>query len=314
MEGYIIFPKRSAKEIRKFIGEERCRIIGAPEKQVSYVAPLDQAKQDALTFCVKKGEDAFLPIKNTKAGIIICDPTTPDVDFLGKTLLLVDKPRLWFIRVFREFFTFPSPKGIHTTVVMERNVRLGKNVYIGAYTTMGNNVEIGDRTIIYGGVRIYDNVKIGKDVIVHSNCVIGADGFGYAENEKGEFEKFPHIGVVIIGDRVELGASVCIDRGTLSDTKIGDGTKINNLVHIAHNVQIGANCVIAAQAMISGGVKIGDNSWIAPCVCIRDGIEIGQKALLGMGAVVIRPVPMNDVVVGVPAKSIKNKKIIRREV
>lgn len=308
MEGSIIFAKRSAKEIRKFIGEERCRIIGTPEKQVSYVGPLDQAKQDALTFCVKKREDALLPIKNTKAGIIICDPTTPDVYFEGKTLLLVDKPRLWFIRVFREFFTLPPPKGIHPTAVIEGNVKLGKDVYIGAYTTTGNNVTIGDKTIIYSGVRIYDNVKIGQDVIIYSNCVIGADGFGYAENEKGEFEKFPHIGGVIIGDRVELGASVCIDRGTLSNTMIGDGTKINNLVHIAHNVQIGTNCVIAAQAMISGGVKIGDNSWIAPCVCIRDYVEIGRKALLGMGAVVIKPVPMNDVVVGVPAKSIKNKK------
>lgn len=172
--------------------------------------------------------------------------------------------------------------------------------------TIGDNVKIGDRTQIYPGVVIYDDIEIGNNVTIFSNTVIGADGFSHLYNDEGKLEKFPQLGSVRIEDYVEIGANCCVDRGALMVTVIGEGTRIDNLVHIAHNVKIGKHCFIVAQVFIGGSIVIKDHVWIAGLSCIRDNATIGENATVGMGAIVIKDVPAQAVVVGNPAREIKS--------
>lgn len=164
------------------------------------------------------------------------------------------------------------------------------------------DVEIGEGTKIYSNVSIYKGVKIGKNCTVHAGTVIGADGFGYEQDVDGAWFKIAHLGGVIIGDNVEIGANSCIDRGTLGDTIIESGVKIDNLVHIAHNVLIKKNAMIIANSMIAGSVVIGEGAWIAPSSSIREGKKIGTKALVGLGSVVVKDVESEKIVMGNPAK------------
>jgi len=297
-------------DIVRLVGPKNCRLIGRIDREFRGVQSIDRASSRDLTFCAKKGEEAIRLLMETGAGVVICDTDllSRNISFGDKTLVLVNRPRLWFIRCMESFFK-PAPKtGIHRTALAGQNASLGDDIYIGPYTTIGDNVLIGSGTRIYSGVHIHDSVRIGRNVIVKSGAVIGSDGFGFERNDEGALERFPHIGGVIIEDDVQIGANTCIDRGTISDTLVGTGTKIDNLVHVAHNVVIGKYCVIVALAMIGGGVRIGDGSWIAPTACIRDGVVIGKGSLVGMGAVVTKNVRDGDVVIGVPARSMKRGK------
>ncbi len=299
--------KRTVVDIKKLVGSKNCKIIGDVKREFQGVHPLHMALSGDLTFCVKKGREAVPLLEETKASVVICDIgiLSRNVMFSDKTLVVVDRPRLWFIRCMNAFFAPNVKTGIHSTVIIGKNCQISKDVYIGQYVVIGNNVTIGSGTQIHSGVQIHDRVKIGKNVLLKSGCVIGTAGFGFERNEEGAFERFPHIGGVVIEDDVEIGANTCVDSGTLSNTTIGKGTKIDNLVHIAHNVVIGKDCAIIALAMIGGGAKICDGAWVAPTACVRDGIIIGKQALVGMGAVVTKNVDDSDVVLGVPARSIK---------
>lgn len=155
-------------------------------------------------------------------------------------------------------------------------------------------------------------ITIGENVFIHPTAVVGSDGFGYERNEIGELEKFPHIGGVVIGDNVDIGANTCIDRGTIDDTIIGDGTKIDNLVHIGHNVKIGKHCLIIANAMIGGSTIIGDHVHIAPGVQIMNKVKIGDNVVVGLGAIVVKDIPSNTTFIGNPAREIEEfKKVLR---
>jgi len=143
--------------------------------------------------------------------------------------------------------------------------------------------------------------------MIHAGAVIGSDGFGYTRNEEGLVEKFPHMGGVVIEDDVEIGANTCIDRGALGNTFIGRSVKIDNLVHIAHNVVIEENSFIIANAMIAGSVQIGKNAWIAPSASVLQQLKIGDNALVGVGSVIRENVPANETWAGVPARKIEKK-------
>ena len=159
--------------------------------------------------------------------------------------------------------------------------------------------------MIHGNIFIYDQVSIGSDVTIHSGTVVGADGFGYEKDENGEVFKFPHIGGVIIENDVEIGANTCIDKGSLGNTLIKRGAKIDNLVHIAHNVEIGENTFVIANAMVGGSTKIGDNAWIAPSVSLMNGISIGKDVTIGMSSLVTKAIPDGETYAGSPAKPLK---------
>ncbi len=188
---------------------------------------------------------------------------------------------------------------------------IAPDVFIGPLCSIGEDVEIGEKTLIHAGVHVYEHVSIGRNVIVNSGTVIGADGFGYERNEEGKLEKFPHVGRVAIEDDVEIGSNSCIDRGTLGDTVICQGARIDNLVHVAHNVIVGKHASVIANVMIGGGTEIGEYAWIAPSVCLRDRIKIGDKSTVGLASVVTKDIPDDVTIMGSPAREVaKQKKLL----
>lgn len=249
-------------------------------------------------------ENAEEVMHKCHATVFICSNKFTYTLNKDKVFILVDKPRLRFLQLVRELFSKPVEYGIHPSAVIHHETKLSANVYVGPNCVIGKCI-IGEHVIIQGNCYIYDDVNIGNHVHIMANTTIGSNGFGYERNQDNEFELFPHIGGVIIEDHVDIGANTCIDRGTLGSTIIRKGTKIDNLVHIAHNVVIGKNCAIIANTLIGGSTIIGDNCWIAPSVTLRDGIQVGDNSIVGMGSLVLKDIPANETWVGLPAKKYK---------
>lgn len=292
-------------KILEFLEDVVVTVVGPMERVVTYAAPIHEAQDElAITFSKRADAKSLELIRSTRAGVVLCPTEIPVGEFAdtGKTLVAVAAPRLSFLRLVQAYFANPKPRGIHPTTVIDPQAKIEDDVYIGPFTYVGGECEIGKGTVIYGHVHIYPNTQIGRNVIVHAGTVIGADGFGYHRNEDGELEKFPHIGGVIIGDNVEIGANTCIDRGALGNTIIHEGAKIDNLVHVAHNVVVGHHAAVIAHAMVGGSTQIGDQAWIAPCACLRNGISIGDGSVVGLGAVVVKDVADDMTVMGVPAR------------
>lgn len=225
------------------------------------------------------------------------------------TYLPVDNPRASFSAVLNAFFVKPTSFGtihstaiIHDSVVINKQlVTIGANVVIEEGCLIGDHVVIGHNTIIKSDTHVSNHCKIG------CNNTIGGVGFGYEMNDENQYELIPHIGNVVLDESVEIGNNVCIDRAVLGSTYLGPHVKVDNLVHIAHGVQIGKNSLIIANAMIAGSVEIGENTWVSPSVSIRQKLTIGDHALVGLGAVVVKSVENNSIVAGNPAKPLVNK-------
>jgi UDP-3-O-[3-hydroxymyristoyl] glucosamine N-acyltransferase len=250
--------------------------------------PLDTATRGAITFCRADLPNARQRVQNTASEVIIVPNTKWINDIDNKGLLVVNDPYACFIDVCRHFFPSDTRREIHPTAVIAPGVVIGQNVSIGAHA-------------------VIQHATIGDNVTIYPGAVIGADGFGFAHDnrtEDGALIRFPHYGRVIIEDDVEVGANACIDRGTLGDTIIRKGVKIDNLVHVAHNADIGEHTALVAHSMIAGSVTIGAKSWIAPHVAIRQGQTLGSHVLAGLGAVIVSDVEDDQTVIGLPAKAI----------
>ncbi len=273
---------------------------------INHATSITEADETAIVWIKSTHKEKNLLIQSTKAKCIICDGTLilPEEVISQKCFIVVSDPRLAFLRVISNLFSQKIEYGIHPSSIIHPEAVIDRDVYIGPHCTIGN-VRIESGTILFGHNYLYDNVRIGKNVIVHAGVIIGSDGYGFQRNEDGEFEKFPHIGGVLIGDNVEIGANTCIDRGTLGDTQIKDGAKIDNLVHVAHNVIVGKHSAVIAHAMIGGSTIIGDYSWVAPSVALMNGITIGNKVTVGMGAVATKNIPDNETWTGLPARPLK---------
>lgn len=221
-------------------------------------------------------------------------------------LIMCENPKELFFSILSAFFS-PSqyPPSIASSAIVEGQI--GENVYVGHNTYIGPHVTVGDNVIIKNNVSIEGKVEIGANTIIHSGVIIGSDGFGYYQDNEGKNIKVPHYGGVVIGSRVEIGANVCIDRGTLDDTIIGHNVKIDNLCHIGHNSIIGDNSSVVALSMLGGSSLLEKNVYVAPGVMVRNQLRIGENSLLGMGAVVVKDVEANKVVAGVPAKVIRDQ-------
>ncbi|MBA5247446.1 UDP-3-O-(3-hydroxymyristoyl)glucosamine N-acyltransferase [Marnyiella aurantia] len=242
--------------------------------------------------------------EGTPAKVILADAEVVYSDAMkaaGKTLIIVPNPKMAFSLVANEFFVEKEEPGIHPTAVIHPEAEIGPDVYIGPYVHIGK-AKIGKGTVISAYVRIYDKVTIGENCFFKEGAVIGGAGFGYEKDSQGNRFRFPQIGGVIIGNYVEVGGNTCIDRGALSDTVIGDHTKIDNLCHISHNVDLGRNVMVIACSEISGSCVLGDDVWVGPNTSIRDHRKVGAGALLGMGSVVVKDVPADEVWTGNPAK------------
>jgi len=290
-------------------------IVVGDDVAIIGVTAVENAEEEHLTWAENPGI-LSRAISSTAAAVIA--PMGSQMD--GKPLLLVENPRLAFAKILKIFaWRDEAPFGIHPTAVIGDNfnapedVSIQANVYIGKNVTLGDkvviypgvhigdNVKIGNDTIIYPNVTIYSHITIGKKVIIHAGAVIGSDGFGYVKSSNYHY-KVPQIGTVVIEDYVEIGANVTIDRATTGTTTIKDGTKIDNLVHIGHNVSIGEKSIIVAQVGISGSVRIGNRVILAGQVGVKDHITIGDDTIVGAHSGVISNLDEGSFVSGYPAR------------
>jgi len=301
-----------------FIGKfkNQCIFLGNQDVDIKQISTPQNKTPNSVIWI--KNLDFSENIKEIQNSLIILPQEAKDNKELLKKINLdtnalwfCHTPKLTFIQLIQNLIEKKPPGGIEKTAIVSSSAQIHPSSYIGNYVIVGENVSIGKNCIIHPHVVIYDNVEIGDNVIIHANTTIGADGFGYENDESGKYWKFPHLGKVIIGNNVEIGANTAIDKGSLSDTIIGDGTKIDNLVHIAHNVKIGKNCMIIANSMIAGSVEIEDNAWIAPSSSILNQKKIGKNALIGMASNVVKDVPSNQIVAGNPARSLQDFKKIQ---
>lgn len=304
---------KTLKEIAAFIGGE---LLGPQDVVITGVCSIKEAKEGDITFLANPKYFPF--IEKTAASAII---TSLDIKGVSKPIIRTENPSLAFAKTVSLFseVKIKHPKGIHPSAVLGKNVKLGKNVAIGPYAVVGDGVSIGDNSIIYAGcylghdtslgsdtliypnVSIREFVSIGSRVVIHSGTVIGSDGFGFAAVE-GEYQRIPQIGTVVIEDDVDIGSNVTIDRARFDKTVIGKGTKIDNLVQIAHNVIIGENSVIVAQAGISGSTVIGKGVTLAGQAGLVGHISVGDGSTVAAQAGVTKSIPADTLVSGYPAK------------
>ena len=287
------------------------------ENVANYVSNLEESSDRSIIFIKQISHNLSL----VKSKIIIV-PQNFKERSKEKTIIYSPNPQLAMTYIIRNFFL--KKRGLNSiskTAIIDQSVKLGKNNEIGEYVHIGENCIIGNNTTIHPNCVIYPNTVIGNNVVLSSGANIGQMGFGYIKDLDGSYINFPHIGKVIINDNVEIGANTCIDCGSLSITSVGENTKIDNLCHIAHNVQIGKGCLVAAKAVICGSTVIGDNVYIGPNASIVDGITVQNNAVIGMGAIVRKEVQEGSTIVPFESYEIKKysklvsflRKIIREK-
>lgn len=314
--------KITAGELAEKFGLE---LRGDEKTIIRGIAPIADAKPGQLAFySTEKNSAAFkiLPIsvlQKTRASVILLQSEQVKNAPAGATLLITESPRGDIVKILGEIYKEKPRYGIHWAAHVEKGVffRKKKSVYIGQFATVergavietdvkiypgayiGKNVTLGRGTIVHSGAHI-ENATLGEDCVIHNGASIGKDGFGYTrQNGKNVF--IPHVGRVVIGNRVSVGANSCIDRGAMTDTMVGDGTKIDNLVQIAHGVIVGSECFLAAQVGIAGGCVIGDRALLGGQVGLANGVKIGNDAEVGAHSGVFRDVPDNERHMGYPA-------------
>jgi UDP-3-O-[3-hydroxymyristoyl] glucosamine N-acyltransferase len=303
-------------KIKKIAKLLESKVEGDPDFEVKRVSEIGDAREGVLVFVFN--EKKLSEVKSFKGVAAIVPFVVKKCS--AKAWIRVRDVRASMIKVLKFFYArspqipkyyLGTPRDL-LHVKLGKNVQIGKNVFIGENCVLGNsvkifpfsyvgsNVEIGNDSVIYPHSIVLDGTKIGREVVIYPGVVIGSDGFGY-HRINGELKAIPHIGKVIIGDKVEIGALSMIDRGTIGNTVIGDGTKIDNSVHIAHNVKIGKNVIILAQVGIAGSCEVADDVVIAGQVGITDHVKIGKGAKVAAKSGVAKDVEEKEEVFGYPA-------------
>ena len=279
------------------------------KRKISGISSIKEATGHDLSFCWYEGKNGLRLISNSNAGVILCKKSMKGLVQPKPELQLIflDNPRLIFVQVLDQILDNKKLFGISSKAIISKDVKIGKNCYVGDFTKIGDNCTIADNSIIHDNVTILQNCSIGNNCVIQPGVVIGADGFAFERHQNGDLLRFPHIRGVKIGDNVEVCANSSIARGSLSDTIIGDGTKVDALVHIAHNVIVGRNCELTAGTIIGGSTTIGNMCWTGLNSTLKDNIKIGNNVIVAAGAMVISDFQDNDIVAGLPAKSIRHK-------
>ncbi|MGQ0561364.1 MAG: UDP-3-O-(3-hydroxymyristoyl)glucosamine N-acyltransferase [Gemmatimonadota bacterium] len=286
-----------ASEIAKLVGGE---FDGVTDPEITGVAPLDRASPGELSFVAHPKYAAYLA--DSGAGAVLVTETLIPRGSTTLPRIVVGDVQRALAEVLAHFHPDPGiAAGIHETAVIGANVRIADGVRMGAYCVIGDDCVIGAGSVLYPHVTLYSKVRLGERCIVHSGARIGSDGFGYTLVD-GEHRKVPQVGGVTIGNDVEIGANTCIDRGSVGPTEIGNSVKIDNLVHIGHNVRIGDLSIIVAQVGVSGSTMIGRGVTLAGQAGLVGHIRIGDGAIIGAQAGVIGDVPAGAVYSGYPAR------------
>lgn len=287
----------TAQQIAAFVSGE---IIGSPEVQIHDVSPIEQGIAGTLSYVT---DQRFLPaLASTKASVVLLTRDLYDPSLAtAATLILVPNARQAMGQLLQGVAEFLRPRrqGIEQPSFVAEGVAIPEDAYVGAFAYIGKGVKIGkgvqiypqtfigdytqiaDNTIIYSGVKIYDHCTIGKDCIIHSGCVIGADGFGFEPDAEGVNRKIPQIGTVVIEDDVEIGANTTIDRAMMGETRVKKNAKIDNLVQVAHNVQVGDSTFLCAQVGIAGSTTVGRHCILAGQVGVANRLTVADNVVCG---------------------------------
>jgi UDP-3-O-[3-hydroxymyristoyl] glucosamine N-acyltransferase len=290
------------------------RYAGNRDLRITTVAPLFDARAEQLSFLSNRKYAAQLA--ETKAGAIL---VPEDLEGEDERWIRVDDPYFAIARIMTRWFSVrPMTKGVSPKASIAASAKLGENVAVGPFVTIGENVvvgnnvtifqgasieadsNVGDDCILYPNVVIYDGTRIGRRCIIHAGVVVGSDGYGFAMHD-GKHYKIPQIGIVRIEDDVEIGAGTTIDRAALGETVIGEGTKIDNLVQIGHNVKIGKHCLLVSQVGIAGSTELGDHVFVAGQSGFSGHLKIGHRVQVAAKSAVLEDVPDDTKVMGSPA-------------
>ena len=287
----------TAKQIADFIGG---RVEGNENAVVNTFAKIEEGKEGAITFLSNPKYTQY--IYETKASIVLINEDVELEHPVSATLIRVKNAYECVAKLMQMYAaTIPQKKGIDPLAFVSQSAQIGKDVYIGPFACIGDNVKIGDGSRIYPHVTIYDGCQIGNNVTIHAGSVIGADGFGFAPNQEG-YEKIPQLGIVIIEDNVEIGANTCVDRSTMGQTIIHKGVKLDNLIQVAHNCEIGENTVMSAQVGMAGSTKIGAWCMVGGQAGFSGHITIADKTFVGAQSGVISNTKGNgEQLIGAPA-------------
>jgi UDP-3-O-[3-hydroxymyristoyl] glucosamine N-acyltransferase len=303
------------------------RLLGDGGVLLTTVGPLDRAGPGALTLAVSPRYAETLKI--SRAGAVLVPPALADSPAGPATRIVVGDPYGAMVQVIGRLFpSAESPPGIDPTARIGAGCELGAGVALGPFVILGRGVRLGDRCRLSEGVSIGDGVTVGEDtrmdarvicyagarigrrVILKAGAVIGGDGFGYLSRGSGH-ERIPHVGGCVIGDDVEIGSNSCVDRGSLDDTVIGQGTKLDNLVHVGHNVRIGERCLLMAGVGVAGSTRLGNDVILSGHVGVVDHLSIGDRVQVAAKSAVIGNVPPDSVLSGNPARP--NRQVLRAQ-
>ncbi len=305
----------SAEMIAAFLGGE---ITGDKNTKVNSVSSIEEGREGTLAYLINLKYEQY--IYTTKASIVLVDKSFIPSGPISATLIAVDDASSCILKLL-EMYSAARPKksGVSKLSSIAPSAEVGESSYIGEFTVIeggakigkgcqiypqcyiGDGVKIGDSTTIYAGVKIYEGCHVGSGCIIHSGVVIGADGFGFAPNAEGGFDKIPQLGNVIIEDNVEIGANSCVDRAKTDSTIIKKGVKLDNLIQVGHNVIIGENTVSSAQMGIAGSSRIGSGCFVGGQVGIADHVVIGNNVKIGSKSGIEKAVPDGEIRMGYPA-------------
>lgn len=309
--------KFTAQQIADFIGGE---VDGDSHSEVFSFAKIEEGKKGDLCFLSNMKYASY--VEKSKASVIIVAADFKKPKATQSTLIRVNDPYSAFAKLMAYVESFKKPKfGVSELAFIDSSVKVDKTVYVGEFSViqagvvLGKNVQIyphvfigegakiGNNVLIYPGAKILERCEIGDNCIIHSGVVIGSDGFGFAPDEKGEYKKIPQMGNVVVENDVEIGANTTIDRATIGSTIIGRGTKLDNLIHIAHNVELGNHNVFAAQTGIAGSTKIGSYNMFGGQVGIAGHLQLGSKIKIAAQSGIMNNIKDGESLIGSPAMS-----------